>query len=140
MIADKDFGDFTDSCRAPESFKDQLRVFTTGGKPPDDWMPGENSSMRGFKYCLPLLQSLNRCTHERQIIITGKGYVGLAPPAAQPGDFLCILLGVRIPIVMRKVEDHNVLIGEAYVDGVMDGQLMKELEDGTFRTEMFNIH
>ena len=140
MIADRDFGDFAGTCRAPDSLKDQLRVFTTGGKPPDDWMPGEDSTIRGFKYCVPLLQSLNTCTHERQMFISKQGYVGLVPPAARPGDLLCVFLGVRVPIVLRKVEDHYVLIGESYVDGAMDGQLMKELEEGKSTLESLNIH
>jgi hypothetical protein len=118
MIADRDFGG---TCRAPDSFKDQRRVFTTGGEPLKYWMPGEDSTMKGFKYCLLLLQSLNTCTHERQMFISKQGYVGLAPSAAQLGNLLCIFIRVRVPIVLRKVEDHYVLIGESYVDGVMDG-------------------
>jgi hypothetical protein len=40
----------------------------------------------------------------------------------------CIVLhqGCDVPFILRRIDqDHHVLIGEAYIHGLMDGYLMK---------------
>ncbi|KAF2840182.1 hypothetical protein M501DRAFT_1023505 [Patellaria atrata CBS 101060] len=54
-------------------------------------------------------------------IETGDGYVALAPPDTQVGDFLCVLLGCDVPVVLREKEPETfIVIGECYVDGLKD--------------------
>jgi len=54
-----------------------------------------------------------------------KGYVGLAPKHALPGDKICVILGAIVPYVLRRVvEEGFELVGEAYVHGIMDGEAM----------------
>lgn len=74
-----------------------------------------------------------------KLIISGKGYIGLWQPAAQRGDLLCVLLGVRLPIILRGIETHFILIGESYIDGVMDARLIEELEEGKFTVEEYTV-
>jgi hypothetical protein len=42
----------------------------------------------------------------------------------QSGDIICVLLGARVPCVLRSVDGGFKLIGEAYCDGIMDGEIM----------------
>jgi hypothetical protein len=57
--------------------------------------------------------------------ISGKGYVGLAPEHAVPGDILCVIIGAIVPYVLRRVPEGGFeLVGEAYVHGIMDGEAM----------------
>ncbi|RYP64015.1 hypothetical protein DL771_008986 [Monosporascus sp. 5C6A] len=70
-------------------------------------------------------------------ICSVKGYVGLGPCWAEPGDIMVFLDGATAPFLLRPAEDaarcyH--LVGEIYVYGVMDGEMMdKGLEEVTFK-------
>jgi Heterokaryon incompatibility protein (HET) len=58
----------------------------------------------------------------------GKGKsMGSAPLAAQVGDSVCVLYGRPTPFILRRNPDQSTyrLIGEAYVNGLMDGQAFK---------------
>ncbi|PMD45965.1 hypothetical protein L207DRAFT_506956 [Hyaloscypha variabilis F] len=67
---------------------------------------------------------------ERKAFCGQKGYKGLVPTDAKEGDLLCVFLGSNLPSVVRKVEDGRYrLIGEAYIYGFMDGELMKVVGD-----------
>lgn len=74
----------------------------------------------------------------RDIVVTVKGYLGLAPKGCQSGDKVAVMAGGAVPIILRKVaveerEDQSLslevaadasyeVIGDAYVHGIMDGQ------------------
>jgi hypothetical protein len=59
-------------------------------------------------------------------ILSDKGYVGLGPRETEPGDVIVLLYGATAPFILRSAggagEYH--LVGEAYVYGVMDGEMM----------------
>jgi hypothetical protein len=40
----------------------------------------------------------------------------------RPGDLVCLILGCAAPIVLRPVENHYKVLGEAYVPGIMYGE------------------
>ncbi|KAH8780991.1 heterokaryon incompatibility protein-domain-containing protein [Diaporthe sp. PMI_573] len=77
----------------------------------------------------------------RRLMVTKKGYIGLAPHRCQPGDHVAILAGGAVPFVLRKNgvgrqdnESVNLgngsaasyeVIGDAYVHGIMDGEAFK---------------
>ncbi|CAG8956330.1 hypothetical protein HYFRA_00003710 [Hymenoscyphus fraxineus] len=79
--------------------------------------------------------------NRRRLFISERGIpvVGLAPWDALEGDVLVVLLGCKFPVVLRNVERHWVLVGEAYVDGYMDGEAMYGSREGTFSEEAFEI-
>jgi hypothetical protein len=58
--------------------------------------------------------------------VTHKGHLGLASKHVQTGDIIAILFGGQLPFVLRKVGNHYILIGEAYIDGIMDGEAAKQ--------------
>ncbi|KAL5327565.1 hypothetical protein ACEPPN_005265 [Leptodophora sp. 'Broadleaf-Isolate-01'] len=66
----------------------------------------------------------------RRFFVTMKGYIGLALPEVSQGDSVCVFLGTKIPFVVRPEGDHFLLIGEAYVQGMMNGEAIQELESG----------
>ncbi|KAE9977567.1 hypothetical protein BLS_001276 [Venturia inaequalis] len=68
------------------------------------------------------LQRVQEAVWNRQLIKTKRGYLGLAPDAAEKGDMVCILYGCSVPVVVREAENGNFeLVGECYVDGMMEG-------------------
>jgi hypothetical protein len=70
----------------------------------------------------------------RRLIITEKGYMGLGPRDVARGDVVAILIGCNVPVILRPTGDNWFFVGEAYVCGIMDGELipregMTEVED-----------
>ncbi|KAK5989088.1 hypothetical protein PT974_10586 [Cladobotryum mycophilum] len=65
------------------------------------------------------------------------GYYGLARSRVAPGDVICVLVGASVPFILRPCEGGDLyqLMGEAYVHGVMYGEVMGELEAEGIRRE-----
>jgi hypothetical protein len=54
----------------------------------------------------------------RRFTISKKGYFGLAPPTAQKGDVICVLLGGEVPYILRPLANGRYwILGEWYVSG-----------------------
>lgn len=68
--------------------------------------------------CLKLLRV-------RPLSETQDGCIGIRPPMAQPGDVACVLLGYKVPILLRSdstvINKGFTVIGEFYVHGLDDG-------------------
>ncbi|KAH7370371.1 heterokaryon incompatibility protein-domain-containing protein [Rhexocercosporidium sp. MPI-PUGE-AT-0058] len=76
----------------------------------------------------------------RQLMISKKGYIGLGPVPAKKGDLICVLYGCSVPVLLRKVDEHYILVGECYVHGLMDGEALDLLAIGKAREKEFGIH
>lgn len=91
--------------------------------------------------------------NKRKFFFSKKGFFGIGPGALRNGDFIAILLGADVPFIIREVLDDNDddeeiwlrmmmmgnnqpvpmdrkfrLVGECYVDGLMQGQAVKGVE------------
>jgi len=77
--------------------------------------------------------------NRRRFLVSGSNRVGLAPWDAEIGDMICILFGCRFPVILRPRKDHYTLIGEAYVDGIMDGELFSGSKGKEFSSDAFDI-
>ena len=54
------------------------------------------------------------------------GMLGLAPNTMEPGDKVFIIIGCETPIILRDAGHGEYrIIGDAYVYGVMDGELVE---------------
>lgn len=73
---------------------------------------------------------VKRNTDGRRCFVTGGGVLGLGLDSVKEGDLVVIFHGARIPFVIREREDTNyVLVGGAYVDGIMNGEAMEKEQD-----------
>jgi hypothetical protein len=77
----------------------------------------------------------------RRFFITKKGYFGLGPQKLEPGDRVAVFFGSGVPFVLRKcpaVGGRRAwrIIGECYVQGIMQGQVIQEWELGTSEAQM----
>ena len=79
-------------------------------------------------------------TPHRDLFHMVDGRIGKAWDSAKPDDVVCIILGFDVPLVLRQVDNHYELIGSCYIDGIMEGQAMKELEEGKVELETFDLH
>lgn len=79
--------------------------------------------------------ALRRAVRNRRLCVTEKGYLGLVPRQARQGDRVCVLVGCHVPFVVREEADGGPeerrfrLVGECYVHGVMDGEVMEEEDE-----------
>jgi len=71
-------------------------------------------SVRYVKWCIG-----------RKLFMTQQKWLGLTCTSAKPGDELWIFRASRVPFLMRPTEDDRyILVGEAYVHGMMHGELI----------------
>ncbi|KAL8645754.1 MAG: hypothetical protein Q9226_007158, partial [Calogaya cf. arnoldii] len=63
---------------------------------------------------------------DRAAFITETGYIGLGDQKTVIGDELHLIQGSDTPFILRKSDGHYALVGETYVHGIMDGELVDE--------------
>jgi hypothetical protein len=64
--------------------------------------------------------------YKRIVFATKNGYVGYGPESLEEGDIVVVLHGQRTPLILRpKSNGSRVLLGDAYVDGVMYGEILQ---------------
>lgn len=61
-----------------------------------------------------------------QTVLSDGSHVGLCADASIVGDEIYVPLGSHVPFIIRKAEGgFHKLVGEAYVHGIMDGEIFK---------------
>jgi Fe-S cluster biosynthesis and repair protein YggX len=126
-----------DSCG--ECFEKWLKFgagFANSDWPVETGLPISSPLLETFNEAIARFAALiSRLSPERRLCITNEGYIGMVPPYSSVGDVVCLISGARVPYVFRptpksgcKSENSLLqchLVGEAYVHGVMDGNLIK---------------
>lgn len=70
----------------------------------------------------------------RRLFRTKTGLFGISNQALQKGDSVWILAGAETPFVLKsRNENEWVVIGEAYVHGIMEGETTQKLSDAISR-------
>lgn len=75
----------------------------------------------------------------QRLFTTRKGYLGIGSSKIQVGDLVCVLLGGKVPFILRHI-DQTVcqleyvslscsFVGQAYVHGIMRGEAIRERTD-----------
>ncbi|KAB5540202.1 hypothetical protein GE09DRAFT_1061973 [Coniochaeta sp. 2T2.1] len=74
---------------------------------------------------------------------TQGGYLGIGPKLLNKskGVFVCVLLGCRVPVVLRPCVNTRgcYLVGDAYVQGLMDGEAVRMCDERQPSAETFDI-
>jgi len=92
-------------------------------------MPGEED---------PFWSLMHACFGRRFATTKGE-LIGLVPGIAQPGDQVYCLLGGQVLYVLRTVKNHFIFIGECYLHGMMDGEALGMLKDGSRQLQAVEI-
>jgi hypothetical protein len=76
--------------------------------------------------------AMGLCAKWRRVCVTRRGYLGMVPAGTREGDLVAIVSGTKTPFVLRrdgkaKGTEAFELVGECYVDGMMDGEMMRML-------------
>jgi hypothetical protein len=64
-------------------------------------------------------------TRGRVMFASSTGYLGLVPHGTKKDDLIFIVRGADVPYVLRPNDDAYQLVGEAYVQGVMEGEALE---------------
>ncbi|EGN92503.1 hypothetical protein SERLA73DRAFT_164031 [Serpula lacrymans var. lacrymans S7.3] len=81
-----------------------------------------------------------RLLNGRCFFTTTAGYMRIGPRTARCGDKVCVLLGSELPFVLREIESKCFrMIGECYLHGIMDGEIMEEVRMGQRELQSMNI-
>jgi len=64
----------------------------------------------------------------RRFFITSSGRFGLGPRDTKDGDVVFVLFGCNVPVVLRQNGDRWTFVGEAFVTGIMDGEVVEAAE------------
>ncbi|RYP61407.1 hypothetical protein DL769_007730 [Monosporascus sp. CRB-8-3] len=71
------------------------------------------------------LRAISTALAGRHFFSSSEGYIGLAPSETRSGDIICVILGCRSPIVLRRApaggSKWNV-VGPCHVQGLMHGE------------------
>ncbi|CAE7199910.1 hypothetical protein PTNB73_06170 [Pyrenophora teres f. teres] len=87
----------------------------------------------------------DRSAKKRRLMTTMKGYMGWAPDntfgeeneQSRAGDLIAIIFGCSTPLAIRPCGDRFQVLGEAYVQGLMDGEAIDALREGKHATQSF---
>jgi len=57
-----------------------------------------------------------------KLITTRNGYIGFGHAHAMKGDHVVVMKGCTVPVIIRPVQDGYVVVGMAYIQGIMNGE------------------
>jgi hypothetical protein len=101
------------------TFEDFFEDFLENERPElqVDW-PADFALTPRFNCDARFYRTVQQYAERRIFIRTKEGYVGSAPTQTQEGDFIGILLGCKLPLVIRRFEDHYIIIGACHIYGM----------------------
>jgi hypothetical protein len=70
-------------------------------------------------------------SYHKTYFTTRDGYMGVGPRWVSPGDSVALIAGLGHPFIVRKTGEDFVLIGPAYIRGIMVGERWDEEKAGT---------
>jgi hypothetical protein len=72
--------------------------------------------------------ALAQACHMRRLFRTRQGHLGLGPKVMQVGDQAVVLYGCHVISILRPVPDgiNHHFVGQCYVDGMMDGEILAQ--------------
>jgi hypothetical protein len=68
---------------------------------------------------------MSEVTRLRAFFISTTGYMGIGPRSVKEHDMICALPGCNVPLLIRKVNNRHLLVGECFVWGLMDGEALE---------------
>ena len=135
LVMDTDLTDWDNPVfPAPQEFYRMHRVLYHLDAPPRDFEPRQPYHTRCVNYVNKYEENMNGCLLNRQFFATDNGYVGIGPFRARMDDVVVILFGGTFSFVLRPKGEIYELIGDAYVQGVMLGELVAAAASTQVRT------
>ncbi|KAG6365473.1 hypothetical protein INS49_007084 [Diaporthe citri] len=110
-----------------EALEYATQSYVAGDLPPEMWES---------QY---LAHAITRAVMGRRFFTTAKKRMGLGVPDIQLEDRVVVIKGCSVPLILRDMGEHMVIVGETYVSGIMDGEVIKGLGEGRYETRMIRL-
>jgi hypothetical protein len=133
----------TDSNTFSHSWIQTMGSFPVQGRTLKEWINRQPFDREFIDHCQARLSSLgppiditslSNTNNGLAYMSTRRGYVGWAHCAASLGDGVFLLPGCSIPVVLRRRDGGGyTVVGEAYVQGVMSGERVRETHNSKER-------
>jgi Heterokaryon incompatibility protein (HET) len=75
-------------------------------------------------------------TKSRSLFVTRKGYIGVGCQSIEVGDDILVPFGCSVPLTVRKFGKNFKVVGDAYVSGIMQGELVRDGYDSSLVDEI----
>jgi hypothetical protein len=79
----------------------------------------------------------------RKVCVSYDGYIGIVSMQTKADDWICVFHGTDVPFIVREHEDGYILIGDCYVQGLMQGlmqgEVVKKLEEGVLEAHTITL-
>ncbi|CEI61900.1 unnamed protein product [Fusarium venenatum] len=136
-VAESDYIDLVDSYKAFQKFMKKMKwkkgykiadIFNSASSEESRASEEGNLAQRSRSYAELLTGTLEGW----RFVNTEEGRCGVVPPDAQVGDEVLIVGGGNVPFLFRKSTKRQgsyQLVGECYVDGIMQGEVFDEDKD-----------
>jgi hypothetical protein len=123
-----------DLCRATSSFfKGYQKLFSTCEGFEQSKEPSTLADADEYKDMSTRYRSRMHEMRNKRPYLSKEGYVGMGPVTSTVGDVIAVLLGARVPYVLRpNGEGRFSFLGEAYCDGIMDGEMITKRSKQNF--------
>jgi hypothetical protein len=117
--------------------------FLIGGRRFDDYFEHEALTSGDEIDVWEAYRSWIRIHHGKRLMTTQNGYIGWVPDKRDPnttgqvvpGDVIAIVYGCSRPLVLRDLGDAYQVIGEAYLQGLMEGEVAGLLASGALKAK-----
>lgn len=87
-----------------------------------------------------LYETAEKKIAKRLIGRTRRGYLmSSARWDLERGDVICVFLGGSVPYALRPKGDHYILMGEVYVHGIINGEVMEAVARKELRLEWITL-
>jgi len=117
-VETKDAGNWLPSEVAVESYQNGLEPGQPNPKNRVIEAADENRSVR---------MGVGHSTLHKNLFTTESGYIGLEKEGIEHGDRICIAPGSNVPFMVRRtMYNRSRLVGEAYIHGIMFGEVITE--------------
>ena len=112
------------------------------------WINNSQQSETPFQVLQEHDRYIGQVMLNRNLFIAGDendAYLGIASVEVRSGDYVCVILGGDVPFILRPLHGSSTtqtartwaFIGESYVHGIMDGELMNGTRESDHDLEDF---
>lgn len=111
-------------------------ALATGGK-------GSVEDKNSLRDLPGFVNSVEFMLSDQRRLATTNTSLGLVPGEAKPGDRIAILIGCSVPVVIREVSAGGKsawrLVGESYIQGLMEGEAMTMIYETGIHAQEINL-
>lgn len=121
------------------SWYQRNKQFSIFGRPLEAWICSrpdkEDLGIKSTNVPQDFQTSCEKTMAGRQLFTTENGYVGIARASVKLGDFVCVLPGCSVPVILRRNNWHFNFFGDCYVHGIMQGEFVSDM----FRSDKYYL-